>query len=309
MVTEGGQYGFNFTEAIATCQYLNVTIATKAQIEQALAHGLETCKFGWIAEQIAVVPRMAAVKTCGNDKTGVVPWNAEPQKKFGVYCFNASNLEETKSSTSVPQTATSSSSIFIHLTQKSTTPIKPVLRSTTEAQSATIATTERTRFFSAFTSTIQTTRTTTTSFSSRSPNTLSTSMLTLPPRVITSLPADVSLTLTAHTFDSSVSSAPASSVSSARPRLGALSIVLIVLCIIVLILTAGGAASYYKWSFFSSWPQGQQKDDVETEMWKQTGSEMDLHIQHEQEEEEEEADRKYGSDATLCMNPDLKSKC
>uniref|UniRef100_A0A672Z1P0 Link domain-containing protein n=1 Tax=Sphaeramia orbicularis TaxID=375764 RepID=A0A672Z1P0_9TELE len=44
MVTEGGQYGFNFTEAIATCQYLNVTIATKAQIEQALAHGLETCK-------------------------------------------------------------------------------------------------------------------------------------------------------------------------------------------------------------------------------------------------------------------------
>lgn len=78
----------------------------------------------------------------------------------------------------------------------------------------------------------------------------------------------------------------------------------------VLILTAGGAASYYKWSVFSSWPQAQQKDDVETEMWKQTGSEMDLHIQEEEDEEEEqEADRKYISDATLCLNPDVKTKC
>ncbi len=40
-------------------------------------------------------------------------------------------------------------------------------------------------------------------------------------------------------------------------------------------------------------------------MWKHADSEVDLRSQHE-EEEEEELDRKYSSDITLCVNPDMK---
>ncbi|KAI3371003.1 hypothetical protein L3Q82_023652 [Scortum barcoo] len=90
MVTDGGEYTFNFTAARAACLSLNVTMATMAQMERALWGGLETCKFGWIAEQIAVVPRVTSHTKCGKGKTGVVQWLANPDKKFGAFCFNAS---------------------------------------------------------------------------------------------------------------------------------------------------------------------------------------------------------------------------
>lgn len=59
---------------------------------------------------------------------------------------------------------------------------------------------------------------------------------------------------------------------------------------------------FWKRNLFSFWPQGQQKDDTETEMWKHTDSEMDLHSQYEGEEE---SDRMYSSDITLCVNPGI----
>lgn len=64
---------------------------------------------------------------------------------------------------------------------------------------------------------------------------------------------------------------------------------------------------FWKRNIFTFWPQGQQKDDIETEMWKHNDSEMDLYSQHEGEEEEEESDRKYSSDITLCVNPHFKT--
>lgn len=63
--------------------------------------------------------------------------------------------------------------------------------------------------------------------------------------------------------------------------------------------------SFAKRNIFTLWPQGQQKDDSETEMWKHTGSEMDVHS-HE-EEKEDESDRKYSSDFTLCVNQVFKA--
>ncbi|KAM7397168.1 hypothetical protein PAMP_020161 [Pampus punctatissimus] len=184
MLIEGGTYTFNFTAARAACLFLNVTIATRTQLDRALQRGLETCKFGWIDEQIAVIPRLTADKNCGQSKTGVVTWSAPADKKFGVFCFNAS---------AVPTA-------------------------------------------------------------------------------------------------------------------------IIVLSIILLVLTAAGALWYYKLgkgNIFPFWSQGQQKDDIETEMWKQTGSELDLQSPHgaeeEEEDNEEETDRKYSGDVMMFMNPDVKT--
>eukprot|EP00064_Thunnus_orientalis_P002924 superscaffoldBa00000229_g2932 len=75
MLIEGGKYTFNFTAAKAACLSLNVTIATRTQIERAVQRGLEMCKFGWIDGQVAVIPRITADKNCGKGKTGVVPWS------------------------------------------------------------------------------------------------------------------------------------------------------------------------------------------------------------------------------------------
>lgn len=48
------------------------------------------------------------------------------------------------------------------------------------------------------------------------------------------------------------------------------------------------------------WSQRQQKDDTETEMWKHTDSEMDLHSPHGAEEE---AEGKHSSDDILSVDP------
>lgn len=65
----------------------------------------------------------------------------------------------------------------------------------------------------------------------------------------------------------------------------------------------------FSWTrnIFAFWPPGQQKDDVETEMWKHNASDMDLRSQLNEEDGEEESDRKYSSDITLCVNPTFRS--
>uniref|UniRef100_A0A8C5E3F7 Link domain-containing protein n=1 Tax=Gouania willdenowi TaxID=441366 RepID=A0A8C5E3F7_GOUWI len=45
MLIEDGKYTLDFTAAKAACLDLNVTMATTAQMERALQHGLETCKY------------------------------------------------------------------------------------------------------------------------------------------------------------------------------------------------------------------------------------------------------------------------
>lgn len=73
------------------CWSLGVDIASKAQVREALARGLETCRFGWIDEHFAVIPRRTALNNCGQNKTGLVPWRAFVTQKFDVFCFNESD--------------------------------------------------------------------------------------------------------------------------------------------------------------------------------------------------------------------------
>uniref|UniRef100_A0A4W6FXV0 Link domain-containing protein n=1 Tax=Lates calcarifer TaxID=8187 RepID=A0A4W6FXV0_LATCA len=132
MIPEGGQYTLNFTAARAACLYLNVTIATKDQMEHAVLRGLETCRYGWIAEKIAVIPRLISEEKCGKGNTGLVLWYARAESKFGAYCFSASDLEETtKTFKPASQTSTSPTTPTA-LTQTSTPTTTPV-KSTTEA--------------------------------------------------------------------------------------------------------------------------------------------------------------------------------
>uniref|UniRef100_A0A3P9QIV7 Link domain-containing protein n=1 Tax=Poecilia reticulata TaxID=8081 RepID=A0A3P9QIV7_POERE len=86
------QYAFNASEARKICQSLGLSIASKAQVKEALSRGLETCRFGWTDEQIAVIPRIHALANCGQKKTGLVLWRAPVTNRFDVFCFNESGM-------------------------------------------------------------------------------------------------------------------------------------------------------------------------------------------------------------------------
>ncbi|XP_049573705.1 lymphatic vessel endothelial hyaluronic acid receptor 1a isoform X2 [Syngnathus scovelli] len=81
------EYAFNVTEARDICTNLGFSFATKDQVNEALNRGLETCRFGWIDEHYAVIPRIKALKNCGQNKVGLLPWRAALDKKFDVFCF------------------------------------------------------------------------------------------------------------------------------------------------------------------------------------------------------------------------------
>ncbi|XP_030280883.1 lymphatic vessel endothelial hyaluronic receptor 1b isoform X2 [Sparus aurata] len=307
MHLEGGEYTFNFTAARAACVSLNVTMATTAQMDRAVQHGLQTCKFGWTAEKVAVVPRLTPDKMCGKGNTGVVQWKANAEKKFGVFCFNASE-ETPNKSTASPQVATTSTPLITPT--PTSTAAAPLLGSTTKSPPSRGPRTTQAPFSSAFTLRLPSTRSTRIPSTSTTLNTFSTHIPTSLPRHVTSKPTVVSsaFSTSAHAFSFSVSSASAmpTTVSPAKPSLGDVPTALIILGTVLLLLTAAGIVWYYKLNIFTYWPQGQQKDDIETEMWKHTDSEMDLQSQHEGEEEEE--DRKYSSDITLRVNPDMKTQ-
>lgn len=57
---------------------------------------LAPLRFGWTADQIAVIPRLTADVKCGKGKTGVVTWATSEDQKFGVFCFDASGAAEPK---------------------------------------------------------------------------------------------------------------------------------------------------------------------------------------------------------------------
>ncbi|XP_060933175.1 lymphatic vessel endothelial hyaluronic receptor 1b [Limanda limanda] len=292
MLIEGGKYTLNFTSARAACLLLNVTIATKNQMERALQQGLEMCKYGWIAEQIGAIPRIISDTNCGQGKTGLVLWWASPDKPFGVFCFNASDSEETQSTTeAAPQTSTSPT-MQTSPTQ-TPTPTTPTVKSTTRAPSSgKPRTTKSPEQTSASALLFKTTRSTRMSSTSTSLDPFSTHIPTSLSHLISSKP----------TVDT-----VAPSESSAETSLGVVPTALIILCVILLPLVAA-ATWYYKRNPFCC--PGQQKDDIETEMWKHTDSELDLHSQHGAEEGDgyEEPDRKFSSDITLCVNPDIKNQ-
>nr|XP_055069500.1 lymphatic vessel endothelial hyaluronic acid receptor 1a [Misgurnus anguillicaudatus] len=114
-VTLGNKYALNASAARIVCDHLGVTIASKAQVTEAQKHGLETCRYGWVDEQIAVVPRVHVSTICGKGKDGVVVWRTNLNILFDVFCFNLTDFEiqaamaADQKSTEMPKTSTESS--------------------------------------------------------------------------------------------------------------------------------------------------------------------------------------------------------
>ncbi|KAK2854013.1 hypothetical protein Q5P01_006674 [Channa striata] len=85
------QYAFNASEARTLCSSLGVNIASKAEVLDALARGFETCRYGWVDEHFAVIPRIKALANCGQNRTGLLTWRAPVIQTFDVFCFNESD--------------------------------------------------------------------------------------------------------------------------------------------------------------------------------------------------------------------------
>lgn len=104
-------YAFNASVARSLCLSLGVNIASKAQVQQALRRGLETCRFGWTDENLAVIPRIRPQFNCGQNQTGLVNWRADVTKKFDVFCFNESDSAALLDTTTQHPPASSQSSL------------------------------------------------------------------------------------------------------------------------------------------------------------------------------------------------------
>ncbi|XP_077423240.1 lymphatic vessel endothelial hyaluronic receptor 1b isoform X2 [Vanacampus margaritifer] len=262
-------------------------MATAANVEGALRRGLETCKFGWVAEQVAVVPRLTASSKCGNGKTGLVKWNARPEQTFGVFCFTV---------TATPPTSTSST----------TTPNAPPLPYSRSSLSPPTSTTNAPPAWTSHPVPISISSPPLPRHPSSSP---SSSAHALPSHVITSLPS--SSTSSTPSTSSTTALAHSSNQQTQRPTKAPLRVVwtaLIVLCAVFLMAMAAGVMCYYyKLKRRSCRSQAMQGDDVEAEMWKATDSRTDLHREDiDHEEEENEGDTKYSSDIMLCVNPQMR---
>ncbi|KAG7473721.1 hypothetical protein MATL_G00098850, partial [Megalops atlanticus] len=299
-------YSFNASQARAVCQLLNVVIASKAQVEEAHKNGLETCRFGWIDEQIAVIPRITPSQGCGQNRVGIVVWRAIPSKLFDVFCFKsqdeAKQLHDT--TTHVPTTSKSTTGVP---TTPTTTPTVPILHQSTQS-----------------------------ALSTSCPHCHSTAT---PPSPSSSSSSSFSLSLSSSSSPSSphpLSSSPSRSLSpSASPpplistqsftphsptdepvepelknttesSIGAVPIALLILAVILLVLAAVAALWYYKINriSFSFWRRGQQKEDIETEVWEHF---CIKDLKEQQAGIEMNGSRKNSSDMSLDEDPETRT--
>lgn len=92
-VEKNGRYSISRTEAEDLCQAFNSTLPTMEQMKKALDLGFETCRYGFIQDNV-VIPRITPNAICAANNTGVyvLPSNTS---HYDTYCFNASApLEE-----------------------------------------------------------------------------------------------------------------------------------------------------------------------------------------------------------------------
>ncbi|XP_012509892.1 PREDICTED: lymphatic vessel endothelial hyaluronic acid receptor 1 [Propithecus coquereli] len=82
----------NFTEAKEACRLLGMTLASRAQVEEALKAGFETCSYGWVEDRFSVIPRILPNPKCGKNGIGVLIWRATVSQRFGAYCHNSSDI-------------------------------------------------------------------------------------------------------------------------------------------------------------------------------------------------------------------------
>ncbi|XP_063083837.1 CD44 antigen isoform X2 [Cavia porcellus] len=102
-VEKNGRYSISRTEAADLCEAFNTTLPTMAQMERALHHGFETCRYGFIEGHV-VIPRITPNAICAANNTGVYILTSN-NSHYDTYCFNASaplDKEDCASVTDLP---------------------------------------------------------------------------------------------------------------------------------------------------------------------------------------------------------------
>ncbi|XP_063052470.1 lymphatic vessel endothelial hyaluronic receptor 1b [Engraulis encrasicolus] len=314
------KYSINASMGSGICSALQVDIATKAQVQTALNNGLELCRFGWVEEKIAVVPRIIANPNCGKNNVGLVLWRATEDKLFDVFCFNNTGTGTTPRVTTTLSTPTTArqerrpsprhsspphpTTPLLLLTP--TLPRRPPLTTSTKPHSFLFPSTHTPLARKALSSTSTTTTTTTTTATTTTTTTTIShlSSSSRPPSV--SSPVHPSFPSLHPPVQSGVlASAPSNQLVSSNTAEAPVIAVLIIVAIAV--TTLAMLAMYYK-KKGGSLPfrrQSQQKGAVETEMFKHF-RERDL--KRRPSAGDGERSRKCSSDITLLMEQEAKAE-
>lgn len=253
-------------------------IANLAEVKTANQNGFQTCRFGWIEERIAVIPRIERNEKCGQNISGVSVWRADISKKFDVYCFKPAGPDgsfETTSSRPQPTTGGRTPSNK-HYSTETTHP--STIKSTsspayTSTPSISFAfNTSSTTFITLSLSDISDSSQATTSPLSLSelPESSRTS-----PKFSTSSPSTSSYSsihfLFQHTLTSTGQPALSQSTTPHRASRATPKTFVIISFVLLLLLAAAGAAWYLKIKREQrspSWTRMRPKQIIETEMWK-----------------------------------------
>ncbi|XP_068116914.1 CD44 antigen isoform X3 [Hyperolius riggenbachi] len=93
-VEKGNRYNLTSEEAEKTCAELDTAIATKDQVEEARQVGFEICRYGWVANNMVIIPRIKENPICAANFVGIYVLQSNLTSAFDVFCYNASDASE-----------------------------------------------------------------------------------------------------------------------------------------------------------------------------------------------------------------------
>lgn len=291
--TKDNKYSFNATTAKEACNVIKMRIATKAEVETANKRGLQTCRYGWIEEQVAVIPRIDRNPNCGKNSTGISVWRADISRKFDVYCIKPAGPKaqfETTTSTKLEPTTergrtpstTHSSTISIHpstihSTSSPVTSLPPY--SSTLSISSPFNTSSKTSITVSLSSFSKTSQATTSLQLRSSPRTL-TEVLT---SSISSSSLSFTNTVVQHTSPSTGQPDLSQTAGPNKPSIRAVPKAVVIISVMLLLLLAAAGTAWYlkikRGQQFPSWTRMRPKHFIETEMWRHIS---DRHCTQEQ---------------------------
>ncbi|XP_026086455.1 lymphatic vessel endothelial hyaluronic acid receptor 1-like isoform X1 [Carassius auratus] len=267
-------YSFNATTAKEVCEAIKMRIAKKAEVETANKNGLQTCRYGWVEERIAVIPRIEKNINCGKNNLGVIVWTTTISQMFDVFCFKPAGPGgsfETTSSRFQPTTRERTPSNK-HYSTRTTHPSSIKSTSSPTYTSRSLHTSSP-----SISSAFNTSTTFTTLSNIRNNSQATTSPLSLSSTEF-STSSPISSTNSSTQFHLQHSSTPTSqpalsqtTTPNTSPIEAAPKTFVIISVVLLFLLVAAGASWYLKIKRrqrFPSWTRMRPKQIIETEMWK-----------------------------------------